>query len=491
MRREAEGSSAAKGGDEVTTQTRAAARDVGDMVGVAQMPLIAQGTPTEEQFERIRSFGVHNDTIRPEQLFVFEMIASGDGLDFYATRQGESSMKNYERDLQFGQSLLASHDIGLLSYGQSFMGRQMDADPLAPWYESTFFRKWDRPELRTSKVVVGTYFVPRGLELNRQKTDDIIASLQFGNIRKASISFVVGGYTCSIDGRGMLDSFMGPLPDGVVTDSDDACLHFPGEEYEGQIGYAWMHECSLLETSLVYKNASPSAMLVRKAEEMAKRGVFTTAQVARVEERLARRLPSFEPRVWATGEQEVRMTELEGRKPETTEEETEVTTEQVEEEAEEQETETPQQLADRSVEAIASRETEIRSALGVETLGEQSLRELAEDAQLGRSMYAATVEEAVKARVRTVGPEKFGKDAADKYRRSLLSMRDPEYVLGEVGQWGGESPFKGGRQVAPSDLPTDEREHVAPLPPVRHDPWAQPAGLFGGLSSGRSPQEGN
>jgi hypothetical protein len=259
------------------------------MVSVAPSIITNSGIPTDEQFEDIRSrFGDPRANVKPSDYFSFRLIASGDGLDSYFTKQDvETSFANFVRNLREGQSILGSHQMGTFSYGSSYTGYVEPADESRSEYEPTFYPQWDRPELRTRNWLIGDYFMGRGVTVNNQSTDDLIRSIELGNVRKVSISFMVGQYVCGIDGRELVPSFLGFSP-------DEECNHFPGVAYDGKVAWALMKNNTLVETSLVYKNASPSAMLLRKAETMATRGMLSVKDIEKLEGRFQVRLPRFE-----------------------------------------------------------------------------------------------------------------------------------------------------------------------------------------------------
>lgn len=251
------------------------------------------GLPTDEQFEFIRSnFGDPRANVEPSDYYVFRMIASGDGLDSYFTRQDvATSFPNFVRDLRKGQSLLGHHIAESFSYGSSFAGEVIPADETKAEYEGTFYPQWDTPELRTKNWLVGDYYITRGVTLNNQSADSLVRSIELGGARKASISFMVGQYLCGIDGHDLMSTMFGPMP-------DETCNHFPGVAYEGQIAWALMKNNTMVETSLVYKNASPSSMLLRKAETLAARGVLSAPDIQTLEGRFEVRLPRYEQRLW-------------------------------------------------------------------------------------------------------------------------------------------------------------------------------------------------
>lgn len=263
------------------------------MVSTGPGYITQSGTPTDEQFEFIRgNFGDPRANVKPTDYYAFRMIASGDGLDSYYTRQDiATSFPNFVRDLRKGQSVLGSHKADTFSYGSSFGGEVMPADESRSEYEGTFYPQWDTPDLRTKQWLVGDYYITRGVTLNNQSSDDLVRSMELGGVRKASISFMVGQYVCGIDGHDLMSTMFGPMP-------DEACNHFPGVAYEGQIAWALMKNNTLVETSLVYKNASPSSMLLRKAETLAVRGVLSAKDIEKLEGRFQVRLPRFEARVF-------------------------------------------------------------------------------------------------------------------------------------------------------------------------------------------------
>ena len=354
------------------------------------------------------------------------------------------------------------------------------ADPTAPIYEAAFYRQYAaRPELATTQYVVGNYFLVRGVTLNGQPTDDLIKAMRMGGVRKASISFTVGKYQCGLCNRDMMQTFFGPWPD-----EDGGCTHFPGVEYKSEgLAWAWMMDADLMETSLVYKNASPSAMLVRKAEELAVRGMFPKGEAARVEERLRAaypqlRLPAHDRTVYPVAKLEDRMKTGEGTEP-IEPPEAEAPEIVVEDQVESPETpeggttsetpetpEAPEPPAEpEEVRQIrqAWSQAQTRDAAIEEILGGpvtvEAIRSLKQGDELGRALYAVKVDEAVAARVAAQGADSF--DSA-KFRQVLIQMRDVEYVQSEIDSYTGQKrqAFNAGRTVTP--LATPELPEPAP-----------------------------
>lgn len=420
--------------------------------------------PTGDQFELIRSFMDDRAKIEPSDLFTFRVVGSSNGLDSYFTRQAQSSMDNFVQSYGAGQSLMGSHATREFSYGNSFAGEQIDADPLKRNFEAAFYRKYaSLAHLRATKWVVADYYMRRGISLNGQPVDDLIKAMEAGVVRKASVSFYVGQYRCGIDGQPMVEDFFGPMGDG------EKCEHFPGVEYK-DAGVAWadMEDNDLLETSMVYKNASPGAMLLRKAEGLAVRGLLPAADIARIEERFAHALPRFERRVF-TGvnkEEIVPVTDEEravaaAAEAEAAEAAAAATAASEHEEEGGQETgptveELQAQLAEANerLGAYDAREAALTDALGGEAPTVEALRSLKRSSQLGDELYLELVDEAVKARV-GVQSDKFN---VEGYRAMLMRERNVALVREERDSYAAQKQelFKPGRQVQPSAIQPDK-----------------------------------
>lgn len=256
---------------------------------------------SDEEWEKISAFFDPRAVgkIKKDDVFPFRFVAASDGLDAYYTKQDvPTSLEPMSADLRAGQAWMGNHDITSWAYGNSFDGRVVDADALSRAYEPTFYRKYDRPELRASKWLVGDYYVRRDLHLNGESTDELIKSMEAGISRKASITFTIGEYICGIDGQQMGD--MSSLLFGSDT-PDEECRHFPGIEYKGDLSYAVMKHTSLLETSSVYKNASPGSLYLARATAMAEQGMIPRSDLRRVEEQVGMRLPRPKQLVFPTG----------------------------------------------------------------------------------------------------------------------------------------------------------------------------------------------
>jgi hypothetical protein len=270
----------------------------------------------DEAIEGIRAFLARaaatqdkDEKVSIDDVYPFRAIAASNGVDSYFTSQNpKTALGPMAKDFAAGRSVLGNHDYGTFSYGSTTSGEVVDAEIDRPEYEASFYDDVlkRRPELATSKWLMTDGYVIRGLDLNGNKSDSIIQGMRLGGIRRISISFTVGRYTCGIDGQDMLNGWFGdPWPAGIDDpDNAELCQHFPGIDYgDDGFGYADMHGNRALEESLVYMNASPSAMLMRKAAVMAERGVLSQAERSQVESRFGMRLPAFNRRIHAVGKQ--------------------------------------------------------------------------------------------------------------------------------------------------------------------------------------------
>lgn len=255
----------------------------------------SDGAPEAEDFAKILAFGDDRVERKPSDYYAFRMIVSSDGLDsFYTKPDAETSLPNYADDLKHGQALLGSHQTNTFSYGVSYDGELLEADPSRREYEKTFFRRFaDKAKLATTRWTVGSYAIPRDVTVNGQSSNDLIRGIQYGSLRRVSISFTVGQYRCGICDNDMIAGFFGPEGDGP-------CRHMPGVDYkDAGVGWALMRDNDLHESSLVFKNSSPSAMFLRKAEAMAQRGMINEGDVVRLEERFMTRLPRFQQQLFS------------------------------------------------------------------------------------------------------------------------------------------------------------------------------------------------
>lgn len=285
--------------------------DQGTVDATVRMPAIVVATPKNERerlaeaaIARIRQIGDPDAKLTVADVYPFRAIAASDGLDSYFTKHDVArGLLPMAADFSAGRSVLGNHDYGTFSYGSTFGAEVVDAQEDAPEYEAAFYPKYaGEKRFRTGKWLVSSGYVTRGMaDMGGQaSSDSVIRGMESGGIRRISISFIPGSYQCGIDGKDMVATFFGPMGD-----EDDGCSHFPGVDYgEDGPGHALMLDSRALEKSLVYMNASPSAMLLRKAEVMASRGMLRSQDKAIVESRFGIRLPAFERRLFVPGRKE-------------------------------------------------------------------------------------------------------------------------------------------------------------------------------------------
>lgn len=219
--------------------------------------------------ERVAMDGVLVDQ---ERLWGFRGIASTNAVDSYYTRPDEvRALAPYAEDLKFGTGVLGNHDYDKFGYGSSYDGEVVDVEARDGWQTE--------PEYRATKGTLGKYFIVKGLSLNGEKTDDLIKAAQYGALRRLSVTFFPQRYECALDGKDMMNY---------------ECEHFPGIRYgdDKRLCYAWIQDSRLLETSLVFRNASPDSMLQRKVAEGIAQGEIPQGQLAAIAQRFMVALPT-------------------------------------------------------------------------------------------------------------------------------------------------------------------------------------------------------
>jgi hypothetical protein len=194
----------------------------------------------------------------PDDVFVFSGIASTDAVDYYSTHQDvATSLTNYVADLAAGAGLLDSHDIYRLPLGSSFRA-VMEPITQAEGVDAT-------------RQVRAGYYLLRGHDVpGSGNTDDYIRGILGGTHRKMSIGF--GGpdmrFVCDIDGKDLWDSD-----------------YWPGQRLKDGTRVTFtVVDARLYETSIVYKNATPGALIERVRHLVAARAI-PAAEAARLEQR--------------------------------------------------------------------------------------------------------------------------------------------------------------------------------------------------------------
>ena len=190
----------------------------------------------------------HDDT---DALFYALAIASTDEYDSYNSRMhAGTTLKNMRDALNVGVPILEAHNY--------YRGM-----PLGQSVRGTLKRQPNR--------VVAEFFITKGLGLSGSfysSSDAIVRAIETNAIRDVSVGIWGGEDICDICGlnitRWWLDYWAG----------NDYCPHIPGQEYEdddtGEMvtcTYTIM-DAELLELSLVWAGANPSAEIIEKAETL-------------------------------------------------------------------------------------------------------------------------------------------------------------------------------------------------------------------------------
>jgi hypothetical protein len=230
------------------------------------------------------------------------------------------------------------------------------------------------------------------------------------------------------------------------------------------MAYARMHDADLLETSWVYKNASPSAMLLRRANALAKAGHLDARSVASIEERYRVRLPAFEQTVWTPGQGGSRMTTArhaddsgdlvpDGLADDAADPAVEPADPPADPPADDtvEAPEAPERTARLAL--LESRDARLQEVAGEEVTPE-FMRSLIERAATGDRLFDKKVEEATQFKIRALGAESFD---AERYSTHLRAGRDIDYVEDEIATYKALAAQKlsGGRSVVPGDVPRD------------------------------------
>ncbi|HUW09077.1 MAG TPA: hypothetical protein VM537_05070 [Anaerolineae bacterium] len=370
--------------------------------------------------------------LAPEQVYLLPPAElSNDQVDSYFTRMAQSSLKNYRSDGRAGIPLMNSHRThpffnAELPLGRSYWG-DLEADE------------------EIQRLVVQFYML-RGLTLNLERTDDIIAAIQGGIQKSLSIGFTGGWYRCSICDREMMDLFWMMLM-GIEVDEDEICQHVPGVEYDGELCTAWIEDARAREGSLVYQGGTPDAV-IRKARLAAERGWLPAGEAHVLEDRWGVRIWQPENSRHAAGTYgTVRVTELREEVSDDVEDEVVVINREailaVVGERTPKLLELVQDAEEPLAELIAQwAQSQIRAAAAEEKVQElQALEPLADE---GRAYRKSLIERAVEARVRVQGAT-FDAEAYAK----VLEGQPLDYIQAEIRTWdeSAEKVFEPGRPV--------------------------------------------
>ncbi len=199
------------------------------------------GKPSRADLERINTIAARE--LRADEVFMLSGTPSTNARDAYFTYMHDSSFRRFVRDLNSGSAFLDSHDSSRLPIGASFYGAIEDIpEGKAEGVEANrrIDAKW---------YMLRNHNVP-----GSGNTNDYIAGIEAGVIGNLSIGF--GGpdmrIICDEDGRDL---------------NDYESPYYPGQILEdGRTVLYAVHDANIYETSAVYKNATPGALIDRWQE---------------------------------------------------------------------------------------------------------------------------------------------------------------------------------------------------------------------------------
>lgn len=236
---------------------------------------------------------IPTDTIYP-----FVARPSNSYADFYWTYMTLQTLENYAQDATEGRALLLGHDTTDMPIGYSYAGQVVVEDAQAALAQAAMSQLDQRAPMLSSTDplawLYASYYMTRGANIAKRSTDEVINSIEMRTLRDMSIQFYAEKMQCSLCGLDMWDW---------------DCPHIPGIEYDP---FGVTMRClaaiingRLLETSLVYKGATPDAGILQTKARMVtatERLTPTEArQVSALEARLGQRLvdPAQLQRVWS------------------------------------------------------------------------------------------------------------------------------------------------------------------------------------------------
>jgi hypothetical protein len=227
-----------------------------------------------------------------EDIYVFPVRPSNQAPDAYGTRMSMSALEQYRLDAIGGTPLMESHRTGgwdgppLLPMGYTFhgelVGDPVDESPILGRDNWEVYRDYDwkrGAELRTWDYVARGYY-PNGQ--SHMSTDDLIRGIESKSVRSISIGFWHKPnrriqYVCSLCGKRM---YAPSLP------TELQCMdHAPlvKDRDSGVMAYAWVRESTMNEHSVVWKGATPGAM-IEQARMVLQRGLMSAEEQERIEE---------------------------------------------------------------------------------------------------------------------------------------------------------------------------------------------------------------
>lgn len=273
---------------------------VGEEYYVRRAPIVSRGGLDEQPEAVQKLFKAQVGFDRYDEVYVFGLIPSNQAFDAYGTRQSASALRGYLKDAKAGAPLMNSHRTGggffipeprELPLGYTFSGElageAVDESALLDRRDVKRFQNDKHLSveglmLKTMDYVLRSHY-PNGE--GQLGTDDLIRGIEARIHRDISIGF---GHrrpervllTCGLCGL--------PLGRGRYSDDEDeeVCRHVPlvRDKKSGLLGFAWLSKTMMYEHSIVWKGATPGA-IVDHARHVAALGVLDPEDIDMLEDR--------------------------------------------------------------------------------------------------------------------------------------------------------------------------------------------------------------
>lgn len=405
------------------------------------------GPPDDQELALINKLAP--TPLNRDDVYVVPGVASTNAPDTYYTHMDEkTSMQNFVKDLKGGAAFLDSHNSYRLPVGASYFGEIRDVEGgKAEGVDAT-------REVAARFYLLRNHNVP-----GSGNTDDYIKGIQGGTIRRLSIGF--GGpkmrIVCDEDGLDLWD-----------WDSD----HYPGEVLaDGRTVLYTVYDAQLYETSMVYKNATPGALIQRCQELISDRRIPASA-IQALEQRMGARFARPEFRAFiggTTGKREDTMpvtitqvlAEMNTRAGAALSAANKTKISDLATRASDAGT-SAQSVADELLAMVAdssgdnanaatSEQRAVLAVLGTEYATADTVRALVRDAEAGKAHRKTIIEETIRAR--SAAQNGMDAEATAKFRR-VLESQDFDDLIGLCEAWGGKRSgvLQSGRVVPVAEL---------------------------------------
>lgn len=397
---------------------------------------VRMGVPSDPDLARINDLFAA-EPLTADDIFAFDAIASSDAYDSYYTRMSPATtLPNYVADLTEGAALLDSHDDRKLPFGSSF---RADLQPV----DSGMLEG-----IPAMVQVFAGYYMLRNHIVNGVSTEDYRKGIVGGTHRKMSIGFYGPDmrYVCDIDGKDLYESDF-----------------YPGQKLsDGRVVTYTIEDAHAAETSIVFKNGSPGA-LIQRVQSLVDQRHIPAKEIHRLESAWGVRFAGKpQQHFMSTGEismdeKQIR-TVVDGILNRAGKKLSAATREKLNSAAKSAEeliatlTSLLEEAEDQAEEGRS-----IRSMLGGQATVD-GIRTLQAQAKAGETYTRRMIDETVAAKTAVMG-DAFTKEKADAYRQRLERMAgsDFDFITDEHENWTAQrkATFSGGRKVPAVNPNTD------------------------------------